>query len=41
MDYSLNRRIGIRGDFSAQFWHGWPPHGLTPMLGTVSAFWRF
>jgi hypothetical protein len=41
LDYNLTNRIGLRGDFGYQKWPDWQPHGLTPILGTVGAYWRF
>jgi opacity protein-like surface antigen len=41
LDYSLNSKINIRGDFEYQRWPNFPPHGLTPPLLSIGAAYRF
>jgi hypothetical protein len=41
VDYNLTGHIGLNGDFGYQRWPDWPKNGLSPMLGTVGAYWRF
>jgi hypothetical protein len=40
-DYHINRSINVRADFEYQHWTGFPPSGLTPIVGTLGVAYRF
>jgi hypothetical protein len=33
--------LNVRADFEYQSWYGFPPHGLSPLVGTVGVAYRF
>lgn len=41
LDVRVERHLYIRGEFEAQRWLNFPPHGLTPQLVTFGAAYRF
>jgi opacity protein-like surface antigen len=41
LDYKLAQHVYLRGDYEYEWWHGWPPHGLTPNGFTIGANYRF
>ena len=41
LDYKIKSYITVRGDFEFQHWSGFPPNGLTPMVGTVGVAYHF
>ena len=41
VDIPVHPRINVRAEFEYQHWFGFPPHGLTPMLGTIGVAYHF
>ena len=40
-DIRINSSINVRADFEYQDWTGFPPHGLTPVVGTIGVAYHF
>jgi hypothetical protein len=40
-DIRINRFLNARADFEYQDWFGFPPHGLSPMVGTAGIAYHF